>query len=74
MTERKWIRWFDDLDLGDVAVVGGKNASLGELRKALTPRGVNVPDGFATTAGAYNEFLRNPDFARRSRKICAVWM
>jgi pyruvate,water dikinase len=58
MMERNLIRWFDDLDLGDVAVVGGKNASLGEMRKALVPLGVNVPDGFATTAGAYNEFLR----------------
>ena len=45
------IRWFDDLGLDDVPAVGGKNASLGELRRALTPRGVRVPNGFATTAG-----------------------
>lgn len=57
MMERNWIRWFDDLDLGDVAVVAGKNASLGEMRKALVPLGVDVPDGFAATADAYNEFL-----------------
>ena len=52
-----WIRWFDETGLGDVARVGGKNASLGELRRALVPLGVRVPDGFATTAGAYRAFL-----------------
>jgi pyruvate,water dikinase len=55
--EPAWILWFDDLDLDDVAVVGGKNASLGEMRKALTPGGVRVPNGFATTAEAYHAFL-----------------
>ena len=54
----QWIRWFDELGLGDVAVVGGKNASLGELRRALGPQGVRVPNGFATTAEAYRAFLR----------------
>jgi ATP-dependent Zn protease len=38
--------------------VGGKNASLGEMRRALTPLGIRTPDGFATTADAYREFLR----------------
>jgi pyruvate, water dikinase len=54
-----WIRWFDTLTLDDVPRVGGKNASLGELRRSLTPRGVRVPDGFATTADAYRTFLRD---------------
>jgi pyruvate, water dikinase len=53
----QWIRWFDELGLGDVAVVGGKNASLGELRRALGSEGVRVPNGFATTAEAYRAFL-----------------
>jgi pyruvate,water dikinase len=52
-----WVRWFDELGLGDIALVGGKNASLGELRRALGPKGVRVPDGFAVTAGAYRAFL-----------------
>ena len=52
-----WIRWFDTLGLDDVPLVGGKNASLGELRRALVPRGVRIPDGFATTADAYRAFL-----------------
>ncbi|MEX1183183.1 MAG: phosphoenolpyruvate synthase [Gemmatimonadota bacterium] len=55
--EADWIRPFDDLDMADVDVVGGKNASLGEMRRALSPRGVRVPGGFATTAAAYRRFL-----------------
>jgi pyruvate,water dikinase len=43
--------------MSDLPVVGGKNASLGEMRRALTPLGVRTPDGFATTADAYREFL-----------------
>jgi pyruvate,water dikinase len=53
-----WIRWFDSLGMNDVAVVGGKNASLGEMRRALTPLGIRTADGFATTADAYRQFLR----------------
>jgi pyruvate, water dikinase len=52
------IAWFDECGLDDVAHVGGKNASLGEMRRALTPLGIRVPDGFATTADVYREFLR----------------
>ena len=49
--------WFDTLTIADVALVGGKNASLGEMVRELKARGVAVPDGFATTAGAYREFV-----------------
>ncbi|MEZ4416609.1 MAG: phosphoenolpyruvate synthase [Gemmatimonadota bacterium] len=55
--EDPWIRWFEDLGLADVPQVGGKNASLGELTRALVPEGVRVPGGFATTADAYRRFL-----------------
>ena len=51
------IREFASLSMGDVAVVGGKNASLGEMISGLTGLGVAVPDGFATTAEAYRAFL-----------------
>lgn len=47
------IRWFRDIWLDDVAVVGGKNASLGELYSVLSEQGVRVPNGFALTADAY---------------------
>jgi pyruvate,water dikinase len=52
------VRWFDAIGMNDVPSVGGKNASLGEMRRALTPLGIRTPDGFATTAEAYRDFLR----------------
>jgi pyruvate,water dikinase len=51
------IRWSRDIRLGDVALVGGKNASLGELYAVLSEEGVNVPNGFALTAQAYRDAL-----------------
>src|SRR5688572_6713035 len=53
-----WIRWFNEVGMADLPAVGGKNASLGEMRRALTPLGIRAPDGFATTADAYRAFLR----------------
>ena len=49
--------WFENLRRTDIARVGGKNASLGELISKLSPCGVRVPDGFATTADAYWRFV-----------------
>jgi pyruvate,water dikinase len=49
---------FHAITLDDVAQVGGKNASLGEMVRALSPLGIQVPDGFATTADAFRETLR----------------
>jgi hypothetical protein len=51
------VRWFDTVGIEDVPLVGGKNASLGELYRALGTAGVRVPNGFALTAGAYTEAL-----------------
>jgi pyruvate,water dikinase len=56
-----YIRWFETLDSGDVSLVGGKNASLGEMIKTLKHRDIRVPDGFATTAEAYREYLETND-------------
>jgi pyruvate, water dikinase len=53
----EWIRWFRDMTRDDVGLVGGKNASLGEMLRDLTAAGVAVPDGFAITAEAYREFM-----------------
>jgi len=57
MTESTFIRWFDTLGIGDVPLVGGKNASLGEMQCALRDAGVRVPDGFAVTADGYRAAL-----------------
>jgi pyruvate, water dikinase len=59
------VRWFADLGLGDLEVVGGKNASLGEMISNLADAGVSVPDGFATTAAAYQRFLGDTGLAKR---------
>jgi len=55
--EKPYILWFDEIGLQDLPLVGGKNASLGEMRKELSKSGVNVPNGFAVTVNAYNAFL-----------------
>ncbi len=65
------VRWFSEIDIEDIPDVGGKNASLGEMYQQLTPRGVNVPNGFATTAGAYRQFLRETELDRGIEDILA---
>lgn len=50
---------FAEIRLEDIPVVGGKNASLGEMYRELTPKGIKIPDGFATTADAYFYFLQS---------------
>ncbi len=57
-TTTRYVRWFDDIGIGDIPLVGGKNASLGEMIRELVPRGIRVPNGFAITADAYRSFLR----------------
>jgi pyruvate,water dikinase len=53
----EFIAWFETLGNADVARVGGKNASLGEMVQRLAPQGVRVPEGFATTAAAYRAYV-----------------
>jgi pyruvate, water dikinase len=57
------IAWFSDLSLSDLDQVGGKNASLGEMLGNLASADVRVPDGFATTADAYRQFIADSGFA-----------
>ena len=52
-----YIAWFKDIGVEDVPLVGGKNASLGEMYRELVPQGVRIPNGFAVTASAYRHFL-----------------
>ncbi|MCM4163395.1 MULTISPECIES: phosphoenolpyruvate synthase [unclassified Arenibacter] len=53
-----YIKHFNEIDIGNVQEVGGKNASLGEMYQKLTSKGIQVPDGFATTTEAYWLFLK----------------
>src|SRR3954471_6784408 len=59
------VAWLKDLRLKDLAEVGGKNASLGEMIGALAAAGIRVPGGFATTAAAFHEFLDSNGLKQR---------
>ncbi|MSQ59930.1 MAG: phosphoenolpyruvate synthase [Betaproteobacteria bacterium] len=69
MSSEAYVLPLDRLRMADVARVGGKNASLGEMISQLEHLGVRVPGGFATTAGAYHEFLSANAMARTIDKI-----
>ena len=55
----KYIRWFEEITIDDVPLVGGKNASLGEMYRELTSKGVKIPNGFSVTAEAYWHTLKS---------------
>ena len=69
----KRIAWFNEVGIGDIATVGGKNASLGEMYQELSGVGVRVPNGFATTADAYREFLRFNGLEARIAALLGDW-
>ncbi len=56
--ERSLVLWFDEVAIDDIPLVGGKNASLGEMIQQLAPRGISVPNGFGTTSYAYRYFIQ----------------
>jgi pyruvate,water dikinase len=62
---------FNEVDITDIPLVGGKNASLGEMIQKLIPKGVNVPTGFATTATAYRYFIQTAGIEAQLRQIFA---
>ncbi len=63
------VRWFSSLGMADLEEVGGKNSSLGEMIGSLASAGVRVPDGFATTATAYREFVHRGGLADRVTRL-----
>lgn len=69
--QEKFVLWFEEVGIEDVPMVGGKNASLGEMIQQLTAKGVNVPTGFATTAYAYRYFVKKAGLEEQLRKIFA---
>jgi pyruvate,water dikinase len=64
----RYIRFFEEIGIDDVPSVGGKNASLGEMYRALTPQGVRVPNGFAITAASYWYVLEKAGIKARLRE------
>ncbi len=69
MTKKVFIKFFNELRIKDVPIVGGKNASLGEMYQKLSPKGINIPYGFATTSNAYNYFLEKTGLKKRLEEI-----
>ena len=67
--EKALVLWFEDVGIADIPLVGGKNASLGEMIRQLTPKGVNVPTGFATTAYAYRYFIEQAGLEKTLRQL-----
>ena len=69
MKDDKMVLWFDELELADIPQVGGKNASLGEMRRELIPEGVRIPDGYAVTANAYRYLLKSSGIVEQMKQI-----
>ena len=65
MAQSKYVRTFSELGINDVALVGGKNASLGEMYSTLANQGIKVPNGFATTAEAYRYYINHNQLQNR---------
>src|SRR3989338_5890089 len=65
----KFILWFDEISIDDVALVCGKNASLGEMYGKLTKKGVKIPNGFAITASAYRYLIEKSGIQKEIKKI-----
>ncbi|MDN5203929.1 PEP/pyruvate-binding domain-containing protein [Fulvivirgaceae bacterium BMA10] len=66
-----YIKKFDEIGIGDILEVGGKNASLGEMRQKLTAQGIPIPDGFAVTAKAYWELLEQNSIKSKLTSLLA---
>ncbi len=74
MVEEKsenFVKWYSEVGIADVPIVGGKNAALGEMYSNLVPLGVNIPNGFALTADAYRYFFEKTGLDKEIQEILA---
>jgi len=69
--ENALVLWFEEVGIADIPLVGGKNASLGEMIQQLTSKGVSVPTGFATTAYAFRYFIERAGLEEKLRQLFA---
>jgi len=67
----KFVKWFEEIGAKDIALVGGKNASLGEMVRNLGEKGVNIPPGFAITAEAYKYVVEKAGISQKIRDTLA---
>jgi pyruvate,water dikinase len=65
---KAYVLWFKDVGIEDVNLVGGKAASLGEMIRALTPLGIQIPDGFAITSNAYWYYIDYNNLREKIKK------
>jgi pyruvate,water dikinase len=65
----KFIKLFEEISIKDIALVGGKNASLGEMIQNLSSEGIIIPSGFAITADAYKYFLHKNNFEEKIKNL-----
>lgn len=68
---QKFVLPLREVGIADISLVGGKNASLGEMLQQLSSKGINVPDGFATTAHAYRYFIEIAGLGKKLRRLFA---
>jgi len=69
LKSRKFILWFKEISHKDVPLVGGKNASLGEMYNQLTRKGINLVNGFALTTQAYWKFFEENNLGNKLREL-----
>ncbi len=68
MKKDAYVLWLDELTIEDIPIAGGKNASLGEMIKSLSPLGINIPYGFVVTSTAYYRFLEFNNLREKIRE------
>ncbi|MFA6119034.1 MAG: phosphoenolpyruvate synthase [Parachlamydiales bacterium] len=71
--QKNYVKWFDQISSNDIALVGGKNASLGEMYTKLTSEKINIPNGFATTSEAYWSFIEFNNLKEKITNIIKDW-
>ncbi|MGB2762073.1 MAG: phosphoenolpyruvate synthase [Minisyncoccales bacterium] len=71
--KQKYILWYNEISKDDVALVGGKNASLGEMFSELTKKGINIPDGFVLTSKAYWYFLKVNKIDKKIKEVFSAF-
>src|SRR5678809_623696 len=69
MNTTSYLLNLDEVGLNDLDMVGGKNASLGEMLQNLTKLGINIPGGFVITVNAYQEFIRHNNLDEKIRSL-----
>ena len=69
MKKDNLILWFKDINIKDISIVGGKNASLGEMYNKLRKKGIKIPNGFTVTAQAYDYFIKGAGIDNKINKI-----